>query len=106
MQYTAPEVILIITAIGAIIQNTVTIWRTSNKVGATLTKATVIEGHVNGQSTRYDEKMISYRKEIEILMQVITDKDRTIALLTQSKAAPVISIEGPLSLTHSIDIAK
>lgn len=111
MTYTAPEIVLIITAVGAIIQNTVSIWRSGNKIEDTLTKTTVIEGHVNSQATRYEEKIIALQKEVEILKQIIVDKDKMAALLAQVKV-PTINIEAgkitrdPNSATRSTDIEK
>lgn len=107
MTYTAPEVVLIIGAIGAIIQNTVSIWRTSNKIDSTLTKTSIIEGHVNGQASRYDEKVNSLLKEIEILKQIITDKEKTSALLIQANAdavRPVIEKILPLIPKRKDDV--
>lgn len=89
MTYTAPEVVLIITAIGAILQNTISIWRTGNKVADTFAKTSVIEGHVNSQTTRYDEKVNALQKEIDMLKQVIVDKDKMTALLVQANAESV-----------------
>lgn len=84
MSYTAPEVLLFIAAIGVLLQNTITAWRTSNKIDQTLVKTAVIEGHVNSKEARYVEQLSSKDKEIEVLKGVLIEKDRISALLAQS----------------------
>ena len=84
MNYTAPEVLLIIAAVGALIVNAITAWKTGNAVQQTLIKTAIIEGHVNSKETKYVEQIASLQKEVDILKTVIVEKEKIAALLAQS----------------------
>lgn len=84
MPYTAPEILLFIAAIGAVIAQSISAWRTGKTVQETLTKTAVIEGHVNSQAARCAEQLIAKDNEIKILKNVIVEKDKAALLLAQS----------------------
>jgi len=76
-QLTAPEILLIIAAIGVVLNNMIQSWRIGTKVA-------VIEGHVNSKETKYAEQIVSKDNEIQILRNIIVDKDKDKALLAQA----------------------
>jgi hypothetical protein len=81
MVYTAPEVVLLIAAIGACGTQLITAWRISTKMDATLTKTAVIEGHVNSEKAESNQKIVALERENDILRSVINDKDKVAAVL-------------------------
>jgi len=87
MEYTAPEILLMIAAIGAVLVNIIIAWRNGKVADQTLTKASVIEGHVNSRETKYVEQISSLTKEIETYKNFINEKDKIASLLAQSVAS-------------------
>jgi len=98
--YTAPEILLFIAAIGTLIVNSIYAWRTGTAVQQTLTKTSIIEGHVNSKETKYVEQITSLGKEIDLLKQVIINNEKTAALLAQA----VVQVKAIEKNTESIDI--
>ena len=82
--YTSSEMLLVIAAIGAVIVNIIMAWKTGTRVEQTLMKASIIEGHVNSKETKYVEQLASAQREIDLLKNVIIDKDKVAGLLAQS----------------------
>ena len=93
--YTAPEILLMITATGVVITNTINAWRTSGKLDIINQKTAVIEGHVNSKETRYVEQLTSKDNEIELLKAVIVTKDKDKALLAQAVASRIRNSDSP-----------
>jgi len=91
--YTAPEMVLMITAGGIVITNTINALRTNGKLDAIKEKTAVIEGHVNSKETKYMEQLASKDNEINILKSVIAAKDRDKALLAQAVASRTRSFD-------------
>ena len=91
MYYTATDIVLVITALGIVIVNIVAALRTNvklnentGKTNEILTKASIIEGHVNSKETKYVEQINSYQREIETLKATVIEKNRVAELLAQS----------------------
>lgn len=89
--YTAPEILLFIGAVAALLVQTIGAWRsgarsidTNQKVGETLVKTAVIEGHVNSKETKYIAEIAALQDKCKMLELILADKDRTAALLAQS----------------------
>ena len=95
MHYTAPEVLLFIAAIGVLLQNTISAWRNGTKIDQTLTKASIIEGHVNSKETKYVEQISSYQREVQTLKETIAEKNKIAEMLAQSVAQAKPSITLP-----------
>lgn len=84
MTYTAPEIVLIISALGGIIVNIVVAIKTSGDVGKTLTKTSVIEGHVNSRETKYNEQITALQNENKLLKDQIAAEKQSAMLLAQA----------------------
>lgn len=90
MTYTAPELVLIITTVGAVIVNIVVAIRANQKMDKNLAKSTVIEGHVNGDRAKLNEQLLMNQKEIERLKSIIMEKDKSVELV--AKAVDAVQI--------------
>lgn len=89
MNYSSSEILLFISAIGTMLVNVIVAWRTSNKVDQNLMKTAVIEGHVNSEKSALNEQLVSKDREIKILRDTITERDRIASLLAQSVASRI-----------------
>jgi len=84
--FTAQDWILIITAIGFVLNNVITNWRQSVKIDTVVSTAKVIEGHVNSAATLAKaEKESGIAREAK-LQETIDDLRRSAALLAQAAA--------------------
>lgn len=97
MNYTAPEVLLIIAAVGAVAVNVISAWRMGTKIDAVKLDTAVVLGHVNSKETKYMEQLASKDRELELLKGIIVDKDKDKALLAQSTAAALQVVQPKLS---------
>ena len=86
MQYTMPEVLLLVAAIGAVLVNVITAWGNRIKLDQVAVTTKVIEGHVNSAATKAIVEQQSLITERAILKETIEDMKKTAALLAQSVA--------------------
>ena len=86
MQYTMPEVLLLVAAIGAVLVNVITAWGNRVKLDKVAETAEVIKGHVNSAATKAIMEQQSLITERAILKETIEDMKKTAALLAQSVA--------------------
>lgn len=81
---TTPDIVIVISAVGVVINNAIQTWKLNNKVDVINQKTAVIEGHVNSQQTKYIEQIASKDKEIALLNDILIKKDKEAALLAQA----------------------
>ena len=84
--FTAQDWILIITAVGYVLNNMITNWRQSAKLDSIKETSKVIEGHVNSATTlARAEKEAGSDREAE-MQRTIDELRKTAALLAQAAA--------------------
>lgn len=84
---------MIVSSIGVVSVNIILALRNSSKLDQTLTKTSVIEGHVNSERAKLNEQLIAKHNEIKILTDVIANKNKTSELLAQSVAQSLMQKE-------------
>jgi hypothetical protein len=86
MNYTMPEWVLLVTAIGIAIKGWIDSWKQNVKLDAINTTAKIIEGHVNSATTKADERaQAGMAREIK-LQETIDDMKKTAAVLASAAA--------------------
>lgn len=84
--FTAQDWILIIGAIGLVLNNMISNWKMNAKVDNINATAKVIEGHVNSATTKADERQTAGIEREKRLQETIDRLTNTAALLAQAKA--------------------
>lgn len=85
-EFTAQDWILIIGAIGLVLNNMISNWKMNAKVDTINATAKVIEGHVNSATTKADERAqagVEREKRLQITIDYLKE---TAALLAQAQA--------------------
>jgi hypothetical protein len=107
--YTAPELVLIIAAVGALIAQSLGAWRHGSKLDENTrathataaavqnidVKTAVIEGHVNSKEATYVAEIAGLRRENELLRKIVADAKETAALLAQATASDRVRTAAP-----------
>jgi len=96
-QFTVEGWVIIIGAIGVVVNNIISNWKMSTKVDAVVQTTKVIEGHVNSATALAKaEKDAGLAREVK-LQEIIDELKRTAAVLAQALAIKDASNTIPLS---------
>lgn len=87
MNYSATDIVLIITAIGLVINNTISSWKTNTKISALTSTTEVIAGHVNSAATKSNADKEAAAAREAALIATMAEMKTTAALLAQALAA-------------------
>lgn len=86
MNYTATDMVLIITAIGLVINNIITSWKTNTKISALTNTTEVIAGHVNSAATKANADREASAAREAALIATMSEMKTSAALLAQALA--------------------
>jgi hypothetical protein len=100
-------ILSIITALVTGVISVITALRASSKIDPIAKDVEAIKGHVNSEKTASDGREVALRQEAALLREMLTDKNKTAALLAQAAAQQnTASVSSSDATTRAIVAAK